>query len=339
MAVTQKTIAGKVGVSQKTVSLYFKGSRHIAPETAARIKKIAEQYGYFPNLAAMSMKTKCFKRIAMVVVQHYRTQESCHPQLLAYMNAAAIELADNGYSLVLEPFGIDLQTQQFVEEPNFFKTLSVDGILGLAGSYVPPIVDETIAVMGQPIVWLNRSRVAPDIPNISFDEEENGRILARYLKDQGYKHIAWFGPEFVQDVAKHYSSQSRFNGVNEICTANNIELTHAFARVGVDLGDAVPALFNKKPLPQAIICYNHDYMDTAVHAMYERGLRHPADIEMVKFSSPWEKVIASSKFYTSLVLPENDLSKRGAKYILGVVSNRRDDSLLEPLTGELVVRK
>jgi len=339
MAVTQKAIANKVGVSQKTVSLYFKGSRHIAPDTAAKIKKIAEQYGYFPNLAAMSMKTKRVKHIAMVVVQHYKAQESCHPQLLAYMNAAAIELAENGYSLVLEPFSIDLKTLQFVDEPNFFKTLSVDGILGLAGSYVPPIVDETIATMGQPIVWLNRNRVAPGIPNISFDEEEHGRILARHLRDKGYKHIAWFGPEFVKDVAKHYSSPSRYRGVREICQESGIKLTEVYARVGDNLIEASPPLFEGEKHPQAIICYNFDYTDAAVHMMSHRGIRHPEDIEIVKFASPWESVMASADLYTRINLPEFDLSRRGAEYILSVVSGKKDDSLLLPLTGSLKVRE
>ena len=338
MAVTQKTIAKKVGVSQKTVSLYFKGSRHIAPDTAAKIKKIAKQYGYYPNLAAMSMKTKCFKRIAMVVVQHFKAHESCHPQLLAYMNAAAIELADNGYSLVLEPFSIDLQTLDFVEEPNFFKTLSVDGIIGLAGSYVPPIVDETIAAMGQPIVWLNRNHVAPGIPNLSFDEEEHGRILARHLRDKGYKNIAWFGPEFVKDVAKHYSSSFRYAGVREICLESGIQLTEVYARVGESLIDAAPALFDRKKLPDAVVCYNFDYTDAASHIMNVKGIRHPDDIEIVKFASPWEGVMSSSTLYTSLMLPEFDLSRRGTQYILSIVSGKKDNSLIEPLTGKLKIR-
>ena len=107
------------------------------------------------------------------------------------MNGVAIELAKEGYSLVLEPFCVDLATRQFIEEPNFFKTLSVDGIIGFAGTYVPPVVDETIIAMGRPSVWLNRRQVSSDIPNICFNEEENGRILARYLRDRGHKNIAW----------------------------------------------------------------------------------------------------------------------------------------------------
>jgi LacI family transcriptional regulator, galactose operon repressor len=337
MAVTQKIIARKVGVSQKTVSLYFKGSPHIAPKTRERIKQITEKYGYFPNLAARSIKTRCFKRIAMVMVQSNRLEDQSHPHLLTYLSTAADKLEKHGYSLVLEPFSINMKTLNFIEEPNFFKTLSVDGILGVAGTYVPPIVDDTISSMGQPVVWLNRQQVPEKIPHINFDEEANGRILAEYLREKGYKDIAWFGPEFQKDAVTHYSSQARYNGVKQVCQESGIKLSEVFAGIGENIMDAAPAIFNFPTRPQAIVCYNFDYADTSAYMLMQMGIKHPDDIEIVKFTSPWERAMTTSSSYTQLLLPELELSRHGAEYILGILSGIKNDSLLQPLTGKLIV--
>ena len=49
--------------------------------------------------------------------------------------------------------------------------------------------------------------------------------------------------------------------------------------------------------------------------------------------------MASSRLYTILMLPEYELSCRAAKYILGVISGKEDNSLLQPLTGTLEIRE
>ncbi len=340
MAITQKEIAAKVGVSQKTVSLYFKDptSAHVAPKTRQRIKRVAEQYGYFPNLAAQSIKTQSFKRIAFVNVRHEKTGVQGHPHLLTYINAAAHELGRHGYSLVHESFTIDLKTLDFTEQPNFFKTLSVDGIIGVAGTYVPPLVDETINSMGRPVVWLNRDRVPQDIPHINFDEEANGRRLGTYLKEKGYQRIAWFGPDLRTDVA-HHSSSARLTGINQVCRDHGIRVMDVFARFGQSLLDAAPALFDSPTMPQALVCYNFDYADAAGFLMMQNGLKHPDDIEIVKFSSEWESSMATAERYSRLVLPEAELSRRGVRYILGTLADERDETLLRSLTGTLVEKK
>jgi LacI family transcriptional regulator len=340
VAITQKFIAKKVGVSQKTVSLYFKdhGSPHVASETCKRIKRIAEEYGYFPNLAAQSIKTQSFKRIAFVNVQHDKAGVQGHPHLLAYINAAAHELGMHGYSLVHESFTIDLNTLDFTEQPNFFKNLSVDGIIGMAGTYVPPLVDETIDSMGRPVVWLNRHRFPNEIPYINFDEVANGRRLAIYLKEKGYQRIAWFGPEFQVKAIHHHSAANRCDGVRQICRENGMELVEAFARVGQNLLEAAPALFDSPTRPQAVVCYNFDYADAAGFSMMQKGLKHPDDIEIVKFSSEWESSMATAERYSRLVLPEAELSRRGVRYILGTLADERDETLLRSLTGTLQIK-
>ena len=56
--VSLKTIAEKCGVSTATVSKALNGQKDIGEETRSRIKKVAEELGYFPNAAARALKTR-----------------------------------------------------------------------------------------------------------------------------------------------------------------------------------------------------------------------------------------------------------------------------------------
>ncbi len=338
MPVTQREIARQAGVTQKTVSLYFSGSRHIAPKTKEKIKQVSDRLGYFPNQAALSIRSKQFMKIALIVVQRTAQGQQSHPQLLSYINTAARELARFGFSLIHEPFYIDPETFELAEKPNFFKTLSVDGIIGVAGTYVPPVVDEVIESMGPPIVWLNRYHAPGNLPHIDMDEQLNGELVGEYLKEKGYKSVAWFGPDFLQDIEWHYSSKSRFEGVKRICDENNIELKPFFARVGKNLYDASIPIFEDS-IPEALIGYNFDYADSAQYRMMEKGLKHPDNTEIIKFSSSWETNTGITDKYTMLQLPENDLSQNGVKYILSILNNKKKGELLLPLAGKLIKRK
>ena len=100
MLVNQKFIAERAGVSQKTVSLYFREPGKIAERTRNRIGTVVRQYHYLPNLAARSIRSRKFNRIACVVMQYGDRSKVIHPHLMAYLNGAASELSAAGYSLL-----------------------------------------------------------------------------------------------------------------------------------------------------------------------------------------------------------------------------------------------
>ena len=57
MIVSQTFIARKAGVSQKTVSLYFKDQALVGKEVRKRLDEVVRKYNYLPNFAAHAMKT------------------------------------------------------------------------------------------------------------------------------------------------------------------------------------------------------------------------------------------------------------------------------------------
>ena len=55
--VSMKTIAQKCNVSTATVSKALNDQKDISEETKNKIKKVAQELGYFPNAAARALKT------------------------------------------------------------------------------------------------------------------------------------------------------------------------------------------------------------------------------------------------------------------------------------------
>jgi len=55
---TIKDVAARAGVSVATVSYVINGTKPVAPETAARVRRAMEELDYHPNAAAQSLRTR-----------------------------------------------------------------------------------------------------------------------------------------------------------------------------------------------------------------------------------------------------------------------------------------
>ncbi len=317
MAITQKFIAEKAQVSQKTVSQYFKGTARISAATRARLESIVEHYGYFPNMAARTMKTKRFNRIACLLI--YNTSRSrggfLAPHLLNYVNAAAVALSKHDYALVIEPFKVDADRQVMLDSLDSFATLSVDGILGIAGGWVPPEIDQIIDKMGIPSVWLNRRALDLDLAGVNFDEAPGIRQLADHLLSLGRKRIAWFGPDFAH-LNGHHSAKTRYEALKSELQKHQLEwFRPVFNRKGHTLCPPALELFNGPTPPDAVVSYNLGYREAAEQAALHSNLRPGYDFQSVHFASSWEFSPNTHDFRTVVMLPEEEVGKDGALYL------------------------
>ncbi len=339
MIVTQKMIADMAGVSQKTVSLYFKGSPDVARKTRDKLDNIVKEHNYFPNLAARSMKSRSFKRIAILIVDHGRLKRPAFQQysslhLLYYTQVLAGEFAPAGYSLVLEPIDVDLETMELCSEPNFFKTRSVDAIIGLMGGFVPPMIDEKIRSLGVPVLWINRNSAPDGIPFLYHDEIANGRMMAEYLVSQGRRNIVWLGHRVENETFCHYSMPDRLEGVRQVCRENGIGLIE-FGDDNNNIYKNAASISELKDV-DGIVCYSYSYSKIIAYELMRKGRSCPEDVDIVDIVSANELQDSLAPFFAHLLLPEYEMACNGSAYILQALSDQTDSSLLKPLTGRIV---
>lgn len=327
MVVTQRFIAEKAGVSQKTISLYFKGDTRVAAKTAEKIKRVTEKYHYVPNEAAISMNSNCFHRIACVMGQdarHYGV-----PQLAAYINGLAKVLGKNGYSLLFEPFMLDIKNEKIINDLEFFKTLSVDGVIGIAGTYIPSVVDEKIKRLNAPTVWLNRYNVPNGVPAINFDEHQNALNIAKALWEKGYKKFAWFGPQLTGKI-HHVSSKIRCETIVEYINNKGGQIKCYTNKVGERLKNGALDIIKDKP--EVCICCHDEYRAVLNQQARIAGF---SQLKTVHFASAWEVTEDKMDCFSFLELPELEIAEQGARYILNKIQNKKAQQYLKPLTGKL----
>lgn len=327
MVVTQKFIAEKAGVSQKTVSLYFKRDSRLAAKTTERIDKITEKYHYFPNEAAVSMKSNCFRRIACVIGQGNR----CFgvPQTMAYVNSVSKVLSLNGYSLLLEPFILDISNETIINDLTFFNSLAVDGVIGIAATYIPAIVDEKIKRLNAPTVWLNRFNVPDGIPAINFDEKHNALLIAKMLISRGYRDFVWFGPDFLEK-SKHVSSKIRCETIVEYIQSHGGRIKCFVNKVNENFyqnAEDIACL-----APEVCICYNKEYRDIMCH--FAR-INNDSKLKIIHFASAWEVNADRQECFSFLKLPEIEIAKQGGQYLLNKIEKKESAHLLKPRVGTL----
>lgn len=324
-------VAKLAGVSPETVSRVFRGFEKIAPATREKVLKVGRRCGYVPHSAARAMRRGKFQRIACIAPRHGGRGVPTSGYI-AYLDAAAFELAEFGYSLVFEPFCLDPESNNFLEPPRLFSELAVDGVLGINSSGdIPLQLDRQIARMGAPVVWVNRD-IQPGIPCVAADEVANARILTRHLIDLGHRHIG-----YCSYFGTHYSVADRPQGIKEELRAAGLEErgimisppeTKAYRKV-----ETVERLLNLQPRPTAVICYDRFFYDLTLHQAARRGWRVPQDISVCYFASTWE--ITEGCPMTALIIPNGEMVKISIRLLMDILSGKTVRATQNRVVGTL----
>ncbi|NLX04805.1 MAG: LacI family transcriptional regulator [Phycisphaerae bacterium] len=332
MAVTLADIARRAGVSKTAVSRvvnHSRGTAGISASKRAEILRVAQDMGYLPNAASRATRQGRFNRIAGVVVQYGSDGSGYFPNT-GFLDPAADHLAEHGYSLVLEPLHLDLLDDAFREPPRIFSELAVDGILGLpAGGVVPATVDEHLARLGAPVVWMNRDQ-AEHPHSVMSDEEANARMLVRHLIDLGHRRIGYIAFE-----SPNYVLSRRARGVLGELEAAGLDTSGVLIgpRASCMVGLAEALLVPRLRVTAAIGQHRGAY-DALSHTALRLGIRVPEELSLAYFASPWQVVLSDYR-PTTVEVAEGQMAVRAAARLLALVSGEEISEPEPPIAGTL----
>ena len=97
-------------------------------------------------------------------------------------------------------------------------------------------------------------------------------------------------------------------------------------------------LLATRPLPDAVICYNYNFMEAVCSAAAELRLRPYNDFDLFHFASAWEYHPWITDRKNMLVLPESELGALGARHILRRIMHEDTSELPTRLCGTLHLR-
>ncbi len=291
-----KDIAKKVGIGTASVSKALRDSNDISPGTIKKVKKVAREMGYYPNIAARNLVNKK-SYIIGVLLPEILTSHYSHVVNSFYEMARS-----RGYEVIL------MVTNENSENENhclrYLASLPVDGIIAT-------VADETtdfsafkeIDSTGTPVVFYGR-----DVKNSSILTFYNGDYfwaekMMDFMLSKGHKKIAFLGP-----YKTLYSSGRKFEAYCDCLKKAGIKVSSKLVKSckinDEDGYSKTREILNKGIVPDAIMCANDMVAIGAAKALMERGLKIPQDVALAGFGNLVETSILNVPISTVDFFPK-----------------------------------
>ena len=256
MAISQKQIAEQIGVSIALVSRVLSGKARdvgIADATIEKVLKVAEELGYVPSAAALTLKGKSSRTIGVVV---YDFKDPFFGAIIEELQAQAHE---HQYSLVLAGF------RARVPEASDLAPLhkhAIDGLIILGSDERADWLD---GFRGMPVARIGHGSSEEHSVRISIDEDDAAGQILQHLCDSGQKNLAFVGEHFIAHRLR-YQALERRAGIFDCQLTCELSSSWAFA-AGLDTTLQILAVGNA----DALICATDKIAMGALHAMYDSG--------------------------------------------------------------------
>lgn len=268
MRATQQDVAEEAGVSRALVSLVFRDSPKVAPDTRDRVLAAAKKLGYRPNALARSLASKENRTFGVFVY------DATNPHLGELYAAVAHAAEQSGYDFLAAPgFG------SAAAEPHLVSTLLAHQVAGLvllspemSARQLRPLVDE------RPSVMISGHSTITGLDSVTTDEVAALRPVISRLVDLGHRDILHVtgGPE--------RSGRERNQGYQSAMREAGLPPRIIEARFSAEAGrHAAESLLSTGPLPTAIIAANDLVALGVMSALMSAGLRVPEDVSIVGY--------------------------------------------------------
>ncbi|WP_126539845.1 LacI family DNA-binding transcriptional regulator [Aerosticca soli] len=269
--VTIRDVAREAGVSVASVSRALNGHGGVTAETAARIRQIAAQLRYVPDMAARSLITRRTHTIGVLL-----------PDLYGEFFSELIR----GIDLAARPRGLHLLVSSShgdVEEAALAMRAMqgrVDGMLILS-PWVDAAFLQANLPAGLPVVLLNSALESGEYGVLNLDNYGGAYAMTRHLIAARGSAVA-----FIGGPAANYDARQREAGYRDALAAfapgtAPCVLPGEFTEdSGYRAGLALLAL---PTLPQAVFAANDMMALGCLHALRQAGLNVPQDMGLAGF--------------------------------------------------------
>ncbi len=271
--VSIKDIARLAGVSHSTVSRALRGGVLVRDETAARIRKIADEVGYRPSAAARSLVSGHSDTIGVVVTN------VADPFVAGVVRGIEDKAEEHRYAVFLANSNADPDRE--IRVVRAFEERRVDGII-VTSSRVGALYVPVMERMRVPIVLLNNQHASHFAHSVMIDNTKASLELTRHLIELGHRRIGYIG-----DRSGHQSDTERLAGYRQALEEAGIPFDPALAIQGDGRPEggavAMVRLLQLNRLPTAVFCYNDMTALGAMRQIRLHGLRVPQDISIAGF--------------------------------------------------------
>jgi len=315
MAVSQKQIAERLGVSIALVSRVLSGKARdvgIADATIEKVLQTAQEMGYVPSAAALTLKGKSSNTIGVVV---YDFRDPFFGAIIEQLQAQA---HGQGYSLVLAGF------KGRNPEPSDLAPLHKHAIDGLIVIGSAEQADWLGAFKGLPVSRIGHGNPTEASVRIAVDEEDAARRLLGHLASKGVGQCAYIGSNLFAHALRYLAMEK------EAAEMGMLVENHVWASDGFDAGmQAANSLLAGKERDSAYVCATDLIAMGALHALHDAGATVPV--------TGFDDIPSGGHFIPPITTFHQPIRRMAAHAFEAVVSGREPCELF--VDGLLVVRE
>lgn len=325
---TIRDVANYVGVHHSTVSraLNPDQKRKISPEVAREIEKAAEKLGYYPNIAASSLKRN--KSFAVGVLIPDITNPVFPPMIRGIQDVAEAD----GYTVITASTDDDVE-----KERDAFKMMrgrSVDGIIIATAHLDNPIVD--ICIEDHiPFVLLNRTVRSDNVNAVIVDEEFGVRAALDHLVGLGHTRIAHVaGPQNTSTGHERLRAYQNYMKINDL----DPTLVSGTEKFTIQEGfSACEKLLQRDKKFTAILAGNDLIAMGCIDALNKVGKRVPEDVSIVGGNDmPFLSRMVPA--LTTIRIPKYEMGSQAAGSLLDLIDGIDRNPVIIRMQPSLVVR-
>ena len=276
-------VAKVAGVSVATVSHVINGTRRVAPDTAARVRRAIEELGYQPNGIAQSLRKRVTYAIGVLV------SDITNPFFAHLVRGVEDAAHAAGYSIIV------CNSDENSEKEDFYiRSLwrrRIDGML------IAPTRDGTSPALkelvqkGIPFVFVDRKAKGIGAPAVLSDNGGGAYLATKHLIERGHRRIG-----IVLGIPGATTTEERLAGYRQALEEAGIPFSEELVVWGgyrVEGGrQAARALLSLPKCPTAVFCTNNLMTIGVLQELFSRDTQIPQQVAVVGFDDlEWAELV------------------------------------------------
>lgn len=322
VAVTQQTVALRVGVSTATVSRVLRGSAPTSEFTRSRVLAAVRELGYSAPSRSRAPALPRHDTHALVLPG---LAGSYHSDLVMGFGAAAADLGQ-GVALVV--------VRRRHDVPEVLQAVSerIDGF-AIAANTVSDAMVRTLA-RTLPVVLLARNAM-PGYDSVRAENLQSAALLTSHLLQHGRSHLVFVGdPDSSPDVAERYSGFRTAHVVAQAPMRRPPLRVPLVEGAGIQVANEI---LRRRVKVDGLVCANDDLALAIIKRLQDNGVRLPDDLAIVG----WDDVSASryiAPALTTVRQPIRDLGGLAAELLQARILGEQSAGVARLLPSQVVVR-
>lgn len=308
--VSVKDIAARCNVSVATVSKALNGYSDISKEKRDYIKSVAKEMGYFPNSAAIALKTNRTYNIGILFIDGAHNGLT-HEHFARVLQGVKVEAEARGYDITFINNHIGGRIMTYTEHCRY---RGVDGVVIACIDFDNP---EVVELVNSEIPVVTIDHIFNNTTSVISDNVRGVSDLVHYVYDMGHRKIAFIHGD--DSSVSRDRLTSFYRTMDELklevpeeyileCTYRDIETA---AR-------QTEALLNLKEPPTCIL-YPDDFTAIGgINVIKQRNLKIPDDISVVGYDGiSYAKVLEPP--LTTLEQDTDGLGRNAAAHLIQMI--------------------